>query len=292
MGKYKNDFANLGVSNAYPNYARYYQRYVDMFLKMCNGRFKWNTPSYIPSEFIERFLIQNGTVLLFELFDKMSAWNYTSGGNFDIYGYPLKRNVTFVNGQTIEREEENSVIVYNNSQHLPDIGLIQGYASQLAQIDCAIDVNMRSCKTPILIKGSKAQLDSILKAYRQYDGDVPALVQDKDKTQLKDTFDVLDLKTTYRGNEFYTLKENLLREAYNSLGFYSVNNKRERLILDEVDTNNASINSIRYDMLKMRRRACEEFNEMTNNKYNISVDFASGIQPNEETEVIENYDGK
>lgn len=247
-----------------------------MFYKMCNGRFKWSVPANVPSEYIERFLVQNGQVLLFTLFDKFQAWNFTSGGGFDIYGYPLIRNVTFVNGETIQRDIENSVIVYNNSQHLPEQEIISGYASQLAQIDCAIDVNMRSCKTPILIKGSKSQLDSVLSAYRKYDGDVPALVQDKDKTSLKETFEVLDLKTTYRGNDFYTLKENILREAYNVLGFYSENNKRERLIIDEVDTNNASINSIRYDMLKMRKQACKRFNEITNNAFNIDVDFASG----------------
>lgn len=274
----KNIFPNAGISNAYVNYGRYYTRYMNLFSKMCAGRFKWSIPEYYPVQFIEQFLIYNGKVLLFELFDKFEAWNFTENGGFDIHGYPLKRNVTFVNGRTAMFDENNSIIVKNNSLGIPDSNTMSSYASQLAQLDCAIDVNLRACKTPIILKGNKSQMDSIKAAYRQFDGDTPVMVNDKNSTTLKECIEVFDLKTTYRGNEYYTTKDRLMAEAFNALGFYPENDKAERLIVDEVNANNSSVNSVRYDMLKMRKQACDEFNRMTNNKYNISVEFAAGSE--------------
>ena len=212
------------------------------------------------------------------MFDKFEAWNFTENGGFDIHGYPLKRNVTFVNGRTAMFDENNSVIVKNNSLGIPDSNTMSSYASQLAQLDCAIDVNLRACKTPIILKGNKSQMDSIKAAYRQFDGDMPVMVNDKNSTTLKECIEVFDLKTTYRGNEYYTTKDRLMAEAFNALGFYPENDKAERLIVDEVNANNSSVNSVRYDMLKMRQQACDEFNRMTNNRYNISVEFAAGSE--------------
>ena len=53
---------------------------MNLFSKMCAGRFKWSIPEYYPVQFIEQFLIYNGKVLLFELFDKFEAWNFTENG--------------------------------------------------------------------------------------------------------------------------------------------------------------------------------------------------------------------
>lgn len=254
---------NAGIEYAYLNYGRYYDRYFNMFIKLVNGRFRYfNLPNEIPAENIERFLTQYGQILLFRVVgNKFGAYNFTSLGNIDIYGYPLKRMVTFANGKRLRFNNTNSVIIYNNSMHTPDLLTISSYSAQLAQLDEAIDVNLRSCKTPIIFKGNKKQLQSMQKIYNRIDNNDPALFVYSDNN-LIDNIEVLDLKATYRGNEFYQTKKNLLEEAFKILGFYIPNEKAERLIIDEVAANNSITDAARYDMLKMRQKGLKIFNDM------------------------------
>ena len=139
---------------------------------------------------------------------------------------------------------------------------------RLANITRAIDVNVDQQKTSTLIICDEKQRLSLKRVYQQWAGNEPVIYGDKLlsstpiqalKTDAPIVFDKLQLQ-----------KNAILNECYTFLGINNSNqDKRERLVADEVSANDEQIEAHAERMYSARKRACDMINKLFD--LNVSV---------------------
>ena len=130
-----------------------YQCYL-MYLRQCRSLaenvFKYdNLPEYIDVSFINKVLVNNGSIAFFKD-DVLGvlALPWVRQGNLDVYGRPTTIKVTGTNGYNKTLKPDEYIIMYDNYGKYPLILDICQYAERLALDTRTIDVNVAQQKTP------------------------------------------------------------------------------------------------------------------------------------------------
>lgn len=260
----------------------YFNRLRDYALSL----FEWSgLPDTINERFLEIKMLEEGQVVFFED-NKLGylALPVMYGQNLNVYQEPtVYRAITSTYNK--ELSPDNAVIIWNNLSRTNIMPTIRAYARRLYQVERTMDVNIHAQKTPVLILAEESQRLSLQNAYMDYDGNEPFIFGNKSGFDLE-AFQVLKTDAPFVSDKLMTYKHNLWNEAMTFLGIGNAKqDKKERLVSDEVSANDEQIFSSREVMLIARRQACEKINEMFN--LNISVDF----KLNKESEKEEIEDG-
>jgi hypothetical protein len=263
-------------------YLMYYNRLRDYALSL----FEWSgLPESINERFLEIKMLEEGRVVFFE--DKKMgflALPVMYGQNINVYQEPT--NYTAITtGYQKELTPDNAVIIWNNMSRTSFLHTIQNYTYRLCQVERTMDVNIQSQKTPVLLLADESQRLSLLNAYKQYDGHEPFIFGNKSGFDL-DAFQILKTDAPFVTDKLMTYKHNLWNEAMTFLGIGNAKqDKKERLVSDEVSANDEQIFSSREVMLITRRQACEQINKMFG--LNISVDFKLNKEAEQEEESMD-----
>lgn len=249
--------------------------YIDYYTRLKEyaiNTFQWvNLPDTVDARYMELILCERGKVCFFqdELVGFM-ALPVNEYGNLNVYNYPTEHQIYAVNGYNKNRNIENSVVIYNNYLRLPTVLTLSLYAERLSKIQRTIDVNIGACKTPYIIVATENQRLALENAFNQIDENKPALFFTNEMNL--DNIKALDLKTPYVSDKLTLLKHDVWNEAMTFLGIENSNtDKKERMITDEVNSNDGQIEASRFNMLDARLEACEKINKMFG--LNISCKF-------------------
>ena len=110
--------------------------------------------------------------------------------------------------------------------------------------------------------------------YMQYDGNEPFIFGDKDMEF--DGIKCLKTDAPYVADKLQVLKHQIWNEALTFCGIENSNqDKKERLVADEVGSNYGNIEAQRNVMLNARRQAADKINRMFGT--NIEVGFRSSL---------------
>lgn len=269
MGKRDKEFWRSAVKNNV-TFDKYYNRLVELAI----STFEWkNLPDTVNERFLELILFGNGSAVFFKdetlgYLGLRMMWN----GKLNIYREPTKRRAYADNGFNIQLDESNSVIIWNNFLHTNSMREVESYALMLADLECAIDVNAKAQKTPILLACDEDQRLTLENLYMKYTGNQPFICGEK--SIKPDSIKAINTQAPYVADRLYTLKTEIWNEALTFLGIPNVNiSKKERLITDEVDRLQGGTLASRQSRLKMRQIAAEQINKMFN--LNIEVQFRS-----------------
>lgn len=249
--------------------------YIDYYTRLKEyaiNTFEWvNLPDTVDARYMELILCERGKVCFFE--DDLvgfMALPVNEYGNLNVYNYPTEHQIYAVNGYNKNRNIENSVVIYNNYLRLPTVLTLSLYAERLSKIQRTIDVNISACKTPYIIVSTENQRLALENAFNQIDENRPAIFFTNEMNL--DNIKALDLKTPYVSDKLTLLKHDVWNEAMTFLGIENANtDKKERMITDEVSSNDGQIEASRFNMLDARLDACEKINKMFN--LNISCKF-------------------
>jgi hypothetical protein len=252
-------------------YLMYYHRLRDMALNL----FEWEgLPDEINLRFLELKMYEEGRVVFFKD-DSMGGYltlpvNY--GGQLNVYGEPLSYfGYGMGNGYQKELTPDNSVIIWNNFSRTPIDYIIRQYAYRLYEITRTQDINVKSQKTPILIRTPDGQMLTLKNIYQQYDGNEPVIFGDKTGFD-PDSITVLKTDAPFVSDKLQVLKNEIWNECMTFLGIGNAKqDKKERLVADEVAANDEQIEQARESMLQARQLACKQINEMFG--LNVSVDY-------------------
>lgn len=253
-------------------YIDYYNRLMELALNV----FEWtNLPSSVDERFLELTLYEMGYCLYFndEVIGNL-ALTCTIGGQLDVYRIPVLRRAYAVNGYNRMCSAKDSVLIFNNYLHTPTQLTIDLFARRLYEIERAIDVNVKAQKTPTLILSSEQQRLTMKNLYMQYDGNEPFIFGDKNM----DIEGIKSLKTDapFVADKLENLKHQIWNEALTFCGIENSNqDKKERLVSDEVGSNYGNIEAQRNVMLNARKQAVEKINAMFGT--NIDVRFRSNL---------------
>ena len=249
--------------------------YIDYYTRLKEyaiNTFEWvNLPDTVDARYMELILCERGKVCFFqdELVGFM-ALPVNEYGNLNVYNYPTEHQIYAVNGYNKNRTIEDSVVIYNNYLRLPTVLTLSLYAERLSKIQRTIDVNIGACKTPYIIVATENQRLALENAFNQIDENKPALFFTNEMNL--DNIKALDLKTPYVSDKLTLLKHDVWNEAMTFLGIENSNtDKKERMITDEVNSNDGQIEASRFNMLDARLEACEKINKMFG--LNISCKF-------------------
>ena len=248
-----------------------------------------NLPESIPQEEIEKRLMQTGhcSFIQHPKFGLVvcNSWLY----GYDVYG--RFRYANFFNpfqgfiqngflGMAKEIDKDCAVI-YNtvNEKYLyqPLQGMdnfmqtVNRYARNLADIESSINLAIINSREPYLLTAGNQQIkDSIIDVFRSIKRGEQKVVVDDDILKNVQSLKAHDIVTGFL-KELMEQRDFLIKQFLAEIGIYTQAQKKERLIVGEIDQEQRNMKLFIYSMLKER----EEGLERVNNLYgtNITVEL-------------------
>lgn len=261
-----------------------YVDYLERMKKICLSMFEWkNLPDSMNARFLEMCLYYNGQAAL--LYDESYGYLNTmacDGGYVNIYGLPTEvqcysyrfnQRRSLYMQDTGEEKEKECILVMNNYQRVPTAATINLFAYRLAEAQRTADVNIKAQRTPVLIVTDQKQYFTLKKMYEEYDGNTPAIFADKNII-TPDALKTLKTDAPYIAQDIMDYKREIWNEFLTFMGISNLSEKRERMISNEVDSNNELINLNLQALLIPRKEACKQFND----KYGLMGDKAIDVK--------------
>lgn len=252
------------------SYLHYYQYFKLLWMNV----FKWvNLPKSIDARFIELTLFEKGYGLFFE--DEIIGPLFLTcniGGRLDVYRIPIWRQAYSPNNYLAQRDTSDSVLCFANYLHTTPHLDIDFFAKKLYNIDRTIDVNINAQKTPLLITCPEEEKLTFENIYKDYDGNKPVIKTYKGFKE--DSIKVLKTDAPYLVSNLISDKAKIWNEAMTFIGIDNANTeKKERMVTDEVNSNNGQTHISREIGLSARKQACEQANDLFGWDIDVEVNY-------------------
>lgn len=241
-----------------------YTNYYDRLKLIAVSLFTWEGLDEVAgtgaSRFLELCLYNNGRAC-FVKDEKLGylALNANPSDKLNVYQLPEKIQAWSV-GYTKTFDFDNIVFIMNNELMMPTRATIELFAYRLYETERTIDVNLKGQKTPVLLEGDKKTMLTLKNAYMQYDGNIPFIFGSK-TFELGSKINALKTDAPYLIDKLELHKHEIWNECLTYLGIDNANtDKKERLITDEVESNNEIIKYYLNCFYKTRKKACEDIN--------------------------------
>ena len=296
MGKranYKNNYDF--IDNVLVNDATYID-YLERLKKVALSMFEWvNLPDTMNARWLERTLYYKGQAALLK--DETYGFINTgaaSGGNINIYGLPTSINCYSFNYQKRKmlytgkndydkiKDTDECILVLNNWERIPTCNTLELFALRLYEAESTAFTNIKAQKTPVLVLCEEKKRLSLENMYRKYEGNAPFIFGDPALVNDGSKLTVLKTDAPFIADKIMDYKKEIWNEALQFLGINTIQTeKRERLIIEEANSNNELINLNLQSYLAPRLEACKQFNEkfgLTGTDKEISVRVRSDLQ--------------
>lgn len=248
-----------------------YIDYLDRLKLIATSLFTWEGLDEVAgvgaSRFLELVLYENGRAM-FTKDDELGhiVLKVLPDDKFNIYMLPTK-----VQGFSFEFNKvynfDDIVYIMNNNICKPTMETLKLFAYQLYETEATLQTNLIAQKTPVLIEGDTKTILTLKNVYMQYSGNTPFIFGSK-KFDINNKLSVLRTDAPYLVDKLTIHKHEIWDEMLTFLGINNANtDKKERLITDEVNSNNELINYYLNCFYKVRKNACDEINK----KYNLNI---------------------
>lgn len=255
------------------NILTYYDYYKRLRLIALN-MFEWELPETMNVHFLEYCLYWYGQAAFVN--DKNLGFintNCTPSETLNIYHEPIQYHCYSI-GYDENFPLDSMAYVRNNFESIPTDETIRLFAARLYEAERTIEVNIRAQKTPVVVVCDQNNRLSMVNVYKDVDGNNPVIYADK-KLNLDD-ITVFRTDAPFVADKVNAYKQVVWSEALTFLGINNTpHEKRERLVTDEVNSNNQMIENCAEVMLACRREAAEKFNKLYGT--NISVKLRTPI---------------
>ena len=263
--------------------------YVLYYLARLQSMFKYEgLPDTIPAKWLEHYLLVNGSCVFVMDGDDLIVTTGGWGGLPDRYYIPTEYIVSnpYVKEETRKTYTigEDCVLIRNDVYAQGIMPLLMRYCSQLVENDVTMnvaDILARATLTITALTDTDRQsVEQWFKKIRKGElgaiGELPAMAGNQDRSVNIQPFQ----STASTLTDLIEYHQYLKAGLYNELGLNSnYNMKRESINSNESQLNDDMLHPLIDDMLKMRREALEQVNEMFGT--NITVDFDSAWKDNE-----------
>lgn len=263
---------NNSVNNQQALTEQMYQRHLT---ELCVNRFKWeNMPEEIDLRWLELHLFYNGVVVFFrhKENDKLMIAHAAGTGQVNWYDNPTTWSVMGAQMKTETFDADACVPIYCSALRTPDTDIVNLYAMKLANLDRTIELTVKNLRVPRIVTVSESQRLTWANLMRKVEEGEPFIFG-------VDTLDIGQVQALDTGAHPETLpklleaKSKLWNECMGLLGLNNANqDKKERLVTDEVTANDEQVMAARNIHLKSRKFAVEQINKMFNQSIKVSYD--------------------
>ena len=245
-----------------------YNKYKMLSLNM----FRWEgLPQTIESRHIENSLFNYGLCLIVNDDDLgfiSVPCNY--GAYMNVNNVPtevITCGFNYIKTFDYIRKDKNKCqLILNNDLAIGNEQYIYDYAQRMFEVENCIRVNINQQKFPWFVNTTPNNKKTMEVMFEKVMNGEPYILGSKDQIG---NVEVLTLNTPYIADKLNEYKYELEREV---LSFHGLNNnfeKKERLLVDEVNSNNDFIDRNVELMYRQRQLACEEMNKKFN--WNVKV---------------------
>lgn len=249
-----------------------FKYWSDMLFEKCMRIFTWTGLSFPQKEIESRLLIDGYCGFLK---DSKKGLMVASGGMSGVTQY-YDEFTTFnwsaptvanTNSRTIGKD---CVIINNNQLRNPILPMVLRYASLLAHADislkCAL-INTRETNT--YASSDENTAENINRYYdKLYNGDSASIL---DESLIESVKNISNRESTTAIKDCLSARTDLLANFFKEIGVKSANDKKERMIESEVDSNNQLLLFNISDMLAERKKACEEINRIFDTSISVEL---------------------
>ena len=242
--------------------------YIDFFNRLkllATNIFEWKNLDehfgFGASQFLEDSLFEFGKAVAVND-DKIGLQIFRCNPSNKLNNYYLP---TQINAYSINYNKmfnlDDVVYIGNNTSYVPTKNSLELFAYRLYEIENTTDVNLQAQKTPILLEGSEKSMLTLRNVYQKISGGVPIIFANKD-FELSKKINAIKTDAPFLLDGLDEHKKQVWGECLTYLGINNVSfEKGERLIKDEVNSNDEMINYYLNLFWKTRKKACDEINE-------------------------------
>lgn len=253
--------------------------YIDRLKMLSVSLFSWkgldNIAGTGASRFLELSLYEEGKGV-FVKDDELGymALKASPSDKLNIYNLPTKVMAWSI-GYNKQYEFDDVVYIMNNELQKPTREFMELFAYRLYETERTIDINLQAQKTPILIEGDTKTIVTLKNVYMQYSGNTPFIFGNK-QFDISNKLNVLKTDAPYIIDKLDVHKHQIFNDALTVLGIDNANtDKKERLITNEVESNEQLITYYLNCYYKTRKKACDEINKKFG--LNISIELNKDI---------------
>lgn len=267
MGKMNETDLAMAINN------KTYIDYLDRLKLLAISLFKWkgldDIAGFGASRFLEMSLYENGRACFLKD-EKLGylALKVNPSDKLNVYNLPEKVMAWSI-GYNRTLPFDSVVYIMNNELELPTSQTLSLFAYRLYETERTIDVNLIAQKTPVLIEGDTKTILTLKNVYMQYSGNTPFIFGNK-QFDISNKLNVLKTDAPYLVDKLELHKHEIWNEALTYLGIDNANtDKKERLITDEVESNNDLISYYLNCFYRTRKQACDLINE----RYGLNIEI-------------------
>lgn len=273
--------------------------YLDRLRMLATSLFTWKGLDDIAgigaSRFLEQSLYDEGRAC-FVKDDTLGflALKVNPSDKLNVYNLPTKVNAWSI-GYNKMYDFDDIVYIMNNELQKPTLTSLELFAYRLYDCERIIDTNLNAQRTPVLIESDTKTILTLKNAYMQYSGNTPFIFGNK-QFDISNKLNVLKTDAPYLVDKLDIHKHQIFNEALTILGIDNANtDKKERLITNEVESNEDLISYYLNCWYKTRKKACDEINDKflkdsdTKVEIILNKDVINLINKNE-NDIIDNED--
>lgn len=251
--------------------------YLDRLRMLATSLFTWKGLDEVAgtgaSRFLEQTLYENGRACFVKDNELgFLALKVNPSDKLNIYNLPIKVMAWSI-GYNKQYDFDDVVYIMNNELEKPTMQSLELFAMRLYETERTIDVNLQAQKTPILIEGDTKTILTLKNVYMQYSGNTPFIFGNK-QFDISNKLNVLKTDAPYLIDKLDVHKHQIFNDALTVLGIDNANtDKKERLITNEVESNEQLVKYYLNCWYKTRKKACDEINEkfLKDNKTKIEI---------------------
>ena len=252
-----------------------YNDYYSRLKMLAISLFKWEGLEDIGGneEFLENALFKYGRAC----FVKDETLGYLTleaqpNNKVNVYNNPTEIVATGMNYNKVYKVGIDCVYIKNNKIVRPTFPTVDLMARRLYEVQRTIDVNTQLLKFPAILEGSTKTALTLINLMEQYSGNVPFIFGRKDFS-LIDAIKSINLNVPYNIDKLEIEKRQIWNECLTYLGIDNANtDKKERMITEEIESNNELVRYYLDCFYRPRQLACKEINKLFfDNKEKIKV---------------------
>ena len=244
-----------------------------------NEQFKWKgLPKEIKPYNIEKVLNMYGQGVLFKVNDNNYAFcNAVNTNMLNIYGEPAEVQPVAINGKSFNRVAvnttinekndivlQNAVLIKNNLTSTPTYAMIKPMVEELAFIWQSKGINAGLSRVKVLIHANKSVASGIKQQLKSILGSSEMMPVVSEKTNILKEIEKLDFNVEYEPDKYWEDFDKCFATICQWLGITTnlSQNKKERLIVSEVESNDELTTISEDARLSFRKMGCEQAKEL------------------------------
>lgn len=204
-------------------------------------------------------------------------YRYIQNGDLDRYLRPQYVDLQTLKGVTIKTHVAftDIILARDNEFDIPPFLCIFEYLCKIQHIDNSIFKTLDIGCMPLVLAGSKKLVNQYNSLIKEITGGKMLIAADDN---LVDAIKGFKIDMPFNPVDIYTLKKEYRNECLTSIGIYSVEDKRERVLKGEQISRNRYVDHVYTDMKYQRELTFKKLNE---------ADPSLGIEVIEAAEIID-----